>query len=69
MDELCIALNNMRITSRLHDKGACECLCMFVCFDLSRTSCGASLKVYTRLTDLWESVVCLKGDMQEWHAK
>lgn len=64
MDELHIALNNVRILhSRLHDKGACECQCMFIYSNPSRTSCGAPLKVYTRLIDLWESVACPKGDM------
>ncbi len=68
LKELCIAMNNMRIVSRLHDKGACNCQCKSICCD-SNSACGASMKGFSRLIDMWEAIVCPKNDLEEWHAK
>jgi hypothetical protein len=54
LNELLLALNKMRAGGK-------------VCTHEDGTGCAASNTVYKGLTELWQSIVCSKGEFQEWH--
>ena len=55
LEELKVALNNMR-----KSKNVCS---------HSPATCIAGSKLYAGLTELWESIVCSKGELDEWHKR
>lgn len=72
MMELLIALDILRSDKEgVHFH--CECICDMVCGvnfnNRSFRMCAAHLKVYQRLTNLWESILCKKDDMCMWHKR
>jgi hypothetical protein len=72
MMELLIAMDIMRSDKEgVHSD--CECKCDMVSGDSfsnrSIRMCSAHLKVYQRLTNLWESILCEKEDMCMWHKR
>jgi hypothetical protein len=71
VDELRVGCNNMQATSKgIHDQIGCQCECENVCQhegEGREGECQASSKLYTSVTKLWEEVVCLKGQYDEWH--
>jgi hypothetical protein len=54
LNELLMALNKMRAGGK-------------VCTHKDEVGCAASNTVYKGLTELWQSIVCPKGEFQEWH--
>jgi hypothetical protein len=68
--ELLIAVDIMRSDKEgVHSD--CDCKCDMVCGgsvnNWSIKMCSVHLKVYQRLTNLWESILCEKEDMCMWH--
>lgn len=70
-DDLFQGLNYLRLQFGFHAKGICNCNCNEVCTPPTSTGIGCHGKFLTYIgtTALWESVVCPKGEFQEWHSR
>lgn len=48
----------------------CFCICEMVCnSSLGIRGCSANTMIYGRLTNLWESILCVKDEYQMWHKR
>ena len=69
--ELLQGLNYLRLRSGIHSNGSCTCDCDEVCVPPTATGagCHGKLLTYPGTTALWESIVCPKGEFEEWHSR
>jgi hypothetical protein len=54
LNELLLALNKMRATGK-------------VCTQKDGAGCAASNTSYKGLIELWQAILCPKGEFEEWH--
>jgi hypothetical protein len=65
MDMMKVGLSNLRDKLRgMHAGCACECI---VCTANVGGACHAHEHVFKRITSVWESCVCRKGELDVWH--
>jgi hypothetical protein len=65
IQELLVALNNMRAKFGLHDPTVCNCDCK-VC-DSNECGCVPKLCTYSGTIVFWESIMCFCEELLEWH--
>ena len=65
IQELLVALNNMRTSTGMHVVVGCNCDCK-VCSS-NEVGCISYLCTYSRTTTLWKAILCLREEFNEWH--
>ena len=69
--ELLQGLNNMRLRCGIHFACTCTYDCDEVCAapTADGIGCHGKTMTYPGTTALWESVVCPKGEFDQWHSR
>ena len=68
IQELLVALNNMRASTRMHAAIGCNCDCE-VCRLSNVVGCIGYLCTYSGTTTLWKAILCLREEFSEWHKR
>jgi hypothetical protein len=66
LNKLRFALNLLRTNNLVHDVQFCDYHYGHIC-DHDGQQCQASCVVYKGIIQLWEAIVCPKGEYEEWH--
>jgi hypothetical protein len=67
MDFMKVGLSHLKDQLRgLHSRITCNCQCQ-VCKGEVEGTCHAHHAIYKRITMMWESCVCPKGELDVWH--
>jgi hypothetical protein len=65
LNELRLALNLLKTNNLVHDVQFCGYHYGNIC-DHDGQQCQASYVVYKGITQLWEAIMCPKGEYEEW---
>lgn len=71
LEELWVALNNIRLISSIHSEIHCESSCEDVYQPKTTKTniCTSSHATNLGLTTLWESMICPQDEFSKWHAR